>query len=150
MFSFKLKIIPNDRSRYVSSRFLERNDSYPIRLVSLFESECSNPSPLRKSCRKNLFQWKQKAYPVRKLEQRDSDPLWWKHSTKVTRAVPFHKLIILHDFEDNLIFFILCFHYIGSLFGPFRNNPSHFAVQWKRKCCWIDSARFLFPFGAIR
>ena len=27
---------------------------------------------------------------------------------------------------------------------------SHFAVQWKQKFCWIDQARFLFPFGAIR
>ena len=44
---------------------------------------------------------------------------------------------------------ILCFHYIGSLFGPFCNDPSHFAVQWKQKCCWIVRARFLFLFGAI-
>ena len=52
LFSFKLKIIPNYRSRCVSIRFSERIDSYPIRLVSLSESELSNPSPLRKSCRK--------------------------------------------------------------------------------------------------
>ena len=45
---------------------------------------------------------------------------------------------------------LYCSHYIGSLFGPFRNDPSHFAVQWKLKCCWIDPTRFLFPFGAIR
>ena len=45
---------------------------------------------------------------------------------------------------------ILCFHYIGSLFSPFRNDPSHFAVQWKQKCCWIDPACFLLPFGVIR
>ena len=51
-FSVKLKIIPNYRSRCVSIRFLERIDSYPIRLVSLSESERSNPSLLRKSCRK--------------------------------------------------------------------------------------------------
>ena len=31
---------------------------------------------------KNLFQWKQKAYPVWKLELSDSDPVWWKHSIK--------------------------------------------------------------------
>ena len=46
--------------------------------------------------------------------------------------------------------FILCFHYIWSPFGPFRNDLSHFAVQWKQKCFWIDPIRFLFPFGAIR
>ena len=45
---------------------------------------------------------------------------------------------------------ILCFHYIGSFFGPLRNNLSHFAVQRKQKCCWIDPARSLFPFGAIQ
>ena len=45
---------------------------------------------------------------------------------------------------------ILRFHYIGSLFGPFRNDPSHFAVQWKQKCCWIDPERSLFPLGAIQ
>ena len=52
LFSFKLKIIPNYRSRRVSIRFLERIDSYPKRPVSLSESERSNPSPLQKSCRK--------------------------------------------------------------------------------------------------
>ena len=41
-------------------------------------------------------------------------------------------------------------NYIGSLFGPFRNDPSRFAVQWNQKCCLIDPTRFLFPFGAIR
>ena len=35
---------------------------------------------------------------------------------------------------------ILCFHYIGLLFGPFRNDPSYFAVKRKLKCCWIDPA----------
>ena len=35
-------------------------------------------------------------------------------------------------------------------FGPFRNDPSRFAVHWKQKCCWIDRTRFLFPFGAMR
>ena len=35
-------------------------------------------------------------------------------------------------------------------FGPFRNDSSRFAAQWKQKCCWIDPTRFLFPFGAIR
>ena len=52
LFTFKLKIIPNYCSRCVSIRFLERIDSYPIRLVSLSESERSNLSSLRKSCRK--------------------------------------------------------------------------------------------------
>ena len=52
LFSFKLKIIPNYRSRFVSISFSERIDRYPIRLVSLSELERSNPSLLRKSCRK--------------------------------------------------------------------------------------------------
>ena len=45
-------MIPNYRSRCVSISFSERIDSYPIRLVSLSESDRSNPSPLQKSCRK--------------------------------------------------------------------------------------------------
>ena len=52
--------------------------------------------------------------------------------------------------KDRAQYFILCFHYIGLRFGLFRNDPSHFAVQWKQKCCWIDPARFLFPFGVIQ
>ena len=52
LFSFKLKIIPNYCSRCVSISFSERIDSYPIHLVSLSESERSNPSLLWKSCRK--------------------------------------------------------------------------------------------------
>ena len=83
----ELKIIPNYRSRCVSIRFLERFESYPIRLVSLSESERSNPSPLQKSCRKNLFQWKQKAYLIWKLEQSDNDPVWWKHTRFFTKNV---------------------------------------------------------------
>ena len=34
--------------------------------------------------------------------------------------------------------------------GPFRNDLSRFAAQWKQKCCWVDPAPLLFPFGAIR
>ena len=52
LFSFKLKIIPIYRSRCVSISFSDRIDSFPIRFVSLSESERSNPSPLPKSCRK--------------------------------------------------------------------------------------------------
>ena len=54
------------------------------------------------------------------------------------------------NFSNSACRQILCFPYIGSLFGSFRNDPSRFAVQWKRKCCWIDLTRFLFSFGAIR
>ena len=78
LFLFKLKIIPNYCSRCVSNRFLDRIDSFLIRLVSLSESELSNPSPLRKSYRKNMFLWKQKAYPIWKLERSHSDAVWWK------------------------------------------------------------------------
>ena len=52
LFSFKLTI-SNYGSRCVSIRFLERIDSYLIRLVSFSESQRSNPSPLRKSCLKS-------------------------------------------------------------------------------------------------
>ena len=83
LFSFKLKIIPNYCSRCVSIRFLERINSYPIYFVLFSESECSNPSPQWKSCQKNPFQWKQRAYPISKLEQSNSDPVWWKHRIKV-------------------------------------------------------------------
>ena len=51
-----------------------------------------------------------------------------------------------HVFQSRTL--VLYFHYIGSLFGPFRDDASHFAAQWK--CCWIDPAPFLFPFGAIQ
>ena len=65
------------------------------------------------------------------------------------RCRDFKMAIFKRCFEMIKSILILCFHYIGSLFGPFRNDPSYFAVQWKQKCCWIDPARFLFPFGAI-
>ena len=51
-----------------------------------------------------------------------------------------------HAFQSRTL--VLYFRYIGSLFGPFRNDASHFAAQWK--CCWIDPAPFVFPFGAIQ
>ena len=75
LFLFKLKIIPNYRSRCASIRFLEGIGNYPIRLVSLTKSECFNPSLLRKSCRKKSLQRKQKAYPIWKLERSDNDPV---------------------------------------------------------------------------
>ena len=34
--------------------------------------------------------------------------------------------------------------------GPLRSDSSHLAAHWKRKCCWINPARFLFLSGAIR
>ena len=80
LFLFKLKIIPNCRSRCVCIRFLERMDSYRIRLVSLSESERFNPLRNESDAEKNLFQWKQKVYPIWKLERSDNDPVWWKHS----------------------------------------------------------------------
>ena len=33
--------------------------------------------------KKRKFQWKQKAYPIWKLERNHSDPVWWKHSISV-------------------------------------------------------------------
>ena len=42
----------------------------------------SIPNPLRcyeNRAEKDLFQWKQKTYPIWELEQSNSDPVWWKH-----------------------------------------------------------------------
>ena len=77
-----MQVFPNYRSRCVSAMLLERIDSYPIRLLPLAELERSNPSPLRKSCWKNLFQWKLKAYPIWKLEWGYNDAVWWKRSIR--------------------------------------------------------------------
>ena len=89
-FSFKLKIIPNYRSRCVSIRFLERIDSYPICLVLLSESERSNPSPYAEKTR---FQWKQKTCPLWKLELSDGDLVWCKHSTRYFSF--FHDVLVM-------------------------------------------------------
>ena len=45
---------------------------------------------------------------------------------------------------------VLCFHHVGSFFGPLCNDPSHIAVQSKQKYSQIESERFLFPFGAMQ
>ena len=37
---------------------------------------------------------------------------------------------------------ILCFHHIGSLFGPFHNDLSHFTVQRKQKFLLHRSGTF--------
>ena len=39
-------------------------------------------------------------------------------------------MIIVWDSSWIAPFLKLCFHYIGLLFGSFRNDPSHFTVQW--------------------
>ena len=54
LFSFKLQIILNYRSRCVSITFLEGIYSYWIRLVLLSESERSNPSPFTKIMPKKI------------------------------------------------------------------------------------------------
>ena len=58
--------------------------SRPIALgcISYHFQNRSVPTPLRyeNHAEKNMFQWKQKAYPILKLERRHSDPVWWKHS----------------------------------------------------------------------
>ena len=81
-FLFKLKIIANYCSRCGSIRFLERMESYPMRFVSLSGSELSNPSLYENHAEKNPFQWKQKSYPIWKLEWSDSDPVRWRHRIK--------------------------------------------------------------------
>ena len=83
LFSFKHKIIPNNRSICVSIRFLEQIDCYPIRLVSLSESERSTPLRYENHAEKSPSQWKQKVYPIWKLEWGESDPVWWKHSIRI-------------------------------------------------------------------
>ena len=44
---------------------------------------------------------------------------------------------------------MLCFHHVGLLFRPFRNDSSHIAFHWKQKRFRIDAEHFLFPFGAM-
>ena len=75
LFSFKLKIITNYRSRCVSIRFLER--SIAIRYASYHFQNQSVPTPLcyENHAEKNMFQWKQKAYSIWKLERCHSDPV---------------------------------------------------------------------------
>ena len=82
LFLFKLKIIPNYRSRCISIRFLEWINSYPIRLVSLSESECFNPSPLQKLCRKNYVPMETEGLSDMKIGTEHNDPVWWKHSIR--------------------------------------------------------------------
>ena len=52
-----------------------------IRYASYHFQDRSIPTPLRyeNHAEKNPFQWKQKAYPIWKLERSDSDPVRWKH-----------------------------------------------------------------------
>ena len=56
--------------------------SIAIQYASYHFQNWSVPSPLRyeNNAEKNLFQWKQKAYPIWKLERSDSNPVGWKHS----------------------------------------------------------------------
>ena len=82
LFSFKLKIIPNYRSRFPLGFW---SGSKAMRYVLSHFQNQSVPILLRyeNHAQKNLFQWKQNAYIVRKLEQSDSNPVWWKHSSNV-------------------------------------------------------------------
>ena len=75
LFSFKLQIIPSYRSSY---HFQNRSVPTPLRYENHAE--------------KNICQWKQKAYPIWKLERSHSDPVWWKHS------INFFKLCFLTSF----------------------------------------------------
>ena len=61
-----------------------RSRSIAIRYASYHFQNRSVPTPLRykNHAEKNMFQWKQKAYPIWKLERSHSDPVWWKHSIK--------------------------------------------------------------------
>ena len=64
--------------------------SIAIRYASYHFQNRSVPTPLRyeNHAEKNLFQWKQKAYPIWKLERNDSDPVWWKHSNSLSALCP--------------------------------------------------------------
>ena len=88
LFSFNFKIIPNYRSRCVSVRFSER--IIAIWYTSYHFQNLGIPTPLRyeNHSKKNMFQWKQKAYPIWKLEWSHSDLVWWKHSVNKNR--PWH------------------------------------------------------------
>ena len=53
-------------TRYISYHFQNRGVPTPLRYENHAE--------------KNMFQWKQKAYPIWKLERSHSDPVWRKHN----------------------------------------------------------------------
>ena len=56
--------------------------SIAIQYASYHFQNRSVPTPLRyeNHAEKNMFQWKEKAHPIWKLERSHSDPVWWKHS----------------------------------------------------------------------
>ena len=72
--------------------------SIAIRYASYHFQNRSVPTPLRykNHVEKNMFQWKQKAYLIWKLEQSDNDPVWWKH-----KRFFFYKQMFLF-YDDNV------------------------------------------------
>ena len=59
-----------------------RCGSIAIRYASYLFQNRSIPTLLcyENHAKKNIFQWKQTAYPIWKMELSHSDPVWWKHS----------------------------------------------------------------------
>ena len=74
-----------------------RSGSIAIRYASYHFQNRSVPTPLRyeNHAEKNMFQWKQKAYPIWKLERSHSDPVWWKHSIKSDKVLARNQLTLL-------------------------------------------------------
>ena len=79
--------------RYASYRF--QNRSVPALLRYKNHAEI------------NLFQWKQKAYLIWKLERSDNDPVWWKHSIFLFSLLQISFCISL---LLALLIFLYCFH----------------------------------------
>ena len=103
--------------------------SIAIRYASYHFQTWSVPSPLRyeNNAEKNLFQWKQKAHPIWKLERSDSNPVWWKHSISwphfdvfiinfehISHLVPTSLLSTLSRYILTGLIFI-CFEHINIL-----------------------------------
>ena len=125
-----------------------------IRYASHHCQNRSVPTPFHYEnyAEKNLFQWKQKTYPIWKLERSDSDAVWWKHSTSmhsmISKLFPNTKK---YSFWLFLIFNLLTLkkavlcnsskvHYYGSTFRQFRIICLIFAL----KTCSFPANIYLF------
>ena len=94
------------------------SESIAIRYASYHFQNRSVPIPLHyeNNAEKNQFQWKQKVYPIWKLEQSDSDPTWWKpkqHHISLNRqfTVVLNNIIYFSvRFRDNSVLVVkMCF-----------------------------------------
>ena len=108
------------------------------------------PTPLhyQNHAKKNMFQWKQKAYLIWKLEQSHSDPVWWKHSIRrissfalylfSAEVCPMPPVIFALSVEWRLKHFI--YIYPGTI--PFQYLKTVFAIQYSTLS--LTGSQFIF------